>query len=100
MIVSRDLEFRFSTGEVEPVRISIEAPVPAEEPGMWWCAYSIAGTTIQKSFRLAGIDSVQALTLVLATMPAELERIAKRCQGEFWFLGEPGHLFSEVRGQV
>lgn len=99
MIVSRDLEFRYSSGEVEAVRVSIEAPVRSEEPDMWWCAYSIKGATIQKSFRLAGIDSVQALTLVLATMPAELERIAKKNQGEFWFLGEPGHLFALVKSQ-
>ena len=100
MSICRDLEFRFSTGEIESVRISIETPCPANEPDMWWCDYSISGTTINKTFRLAGIDSVQALTLVLATMPTELERIERSLQGRFWFLGELGHLFSEVRTQV
>ncbi|NQD35731.1 hypothetical protein HPT27_01775 [Permianibacter sp. IMCC34836] len=50
MVVSRDLEFRFSTGEVEAIRVLIEKPFPADEPETWWCAYSITGSTIKTEF--------------------------------------------------
>jgi hypothetical protein len=98
-IASRELEFRFTTGGSERVLVSIYSPRPAEEPEMWWCPYSIIGNKVHKIFRMAGIDAIQALTLTLATIPVELEWLSRKHEGEFLFLGEHGHCFSEIPSQ-
>ena len=98
-IATRELEFRFNAGSSERVVVSIFSPRPAEEPEMWWCPYSITGCKIHKVMRMAGIDSVQALTLTLGVIPAELDFLAKKHDGEFLFLGESGHCFSAIASQ-
>jgi hypothetical protein len=100
IIAIRELQFQYAAGGSEAVRVSIGVPVPAEEPETWWCTCTIVGTNIQKSFPTGGIDSVQALTLALASLPEILEFLSRKHEGEFHFLGEPGHCFSIVASQA
>ena len=99
IIAVRELQFQYAAGSSEAVRVSIGIPVPAEEPETWCCTCTIIGTSIQKSFPTVGIDSVQALTLALGTLPDILEFLSRKHEGEFHFLEERGHCFARVASQ-
>jgi hypothetical protein len=96
MVAHRDLEFVRAAGDREPVRVSIFVPVPGELEGQWWCECVIEGKSFRKPFRIAGGDSIHALTLTLTTIPEELEQLSQRHNGVFHFLGEAGHEFHRL----
>jgi len=74
--------------------VSVTFFVPEQiEQGDWECQYEVRGGPLKKSNRTVGIDSVQALSLALGGMHAELGFYERKHNATFHFLGEPGHEF-------
>jgi hypothetical protein len=61
--------------------------------GDWECQYEIRGGPIQHAHRTVGIDSVQALSLAMDGVVAELDFFERKHNAKFFFLDEPGHEF-------
>src|SRR5690349_9787662 len=82
IIGSRDLTFTRSDGVVEPVQVLIGAPVLDGED-TWLCPYLIQGPSFKKQFRMAGVDSMQALVHTTHIISVELEALARKHGGAF-----------------
>ena len=93
IIAVRHLEFVTAEGAREMFTISIMLPVLAEEGNDYYCAHKIESQSINKIFKIFGIDSVQALDLSLKGVTPYLEHLEKVRNGRFYFLGEVGHCF-------
>ncbi len=75
------------------VSIRLGRPVPDESGENWMCPYEVRVQDECKSFRMHGIDSMQALVLAMKTLDVEIEAMAKKLGGKPRWLGEP---FSSV----
>lgn len=74
--------------------MSVKFFVPEQtEHGDWQCLYEVRGGPINHSHSMVGIDSVQALSLALGGVHAELGFFERKHKATFHFLGEPGHEF-------
>ena len=85
------------------LQITVRLGVPRRDRkhvnGDWVCPYDITGFQSPRRRWSFGIDSVQALTLALHIIPAELGRLAKLAGGgQFTFLGEQGISFADGCG--
>lgn len=89
--IERNLTLKGKSGE-EPVVVSFFVPHRIEQDD-WQCDYQIVGGSFKRTFYAVGIDSVQALTLALASAKTDLEYIQEKHDAYFYFLGEPGHEF-------
>ena len=87
IIASRDLTFTRPDGTVEPVIVSIGAPVPDGEDS-WLCPYLIQATSFQKLFRMVGVDSMQALILTTHIIADELDALARKHGGTFHYFDD------------
>jgi hypothetical protein len=88
----RNLTLKHQSGEEEPVVVSLLVPHRIEQ-GDWQCDYKIVGGSFQRTYHAIGIDSVQALTLALASVRTDLNYLEKKHKAHFQFLGQPGHEF-------
>jgi hypothetical protein len=91
--IQRDLVLKHETGEECPVVVRLFVPHQIEQ-GDWQCDYEIRGGPVAHERYAVGIDSAQALTLVLGGLKNELAYIERKHKGHFFFLGEPGHEFT------
>jgi hypothetical protein len=92
LAAERNLIFKRESGQEEPVVVRVFVPYRIEQ-GDWQCDYEIRGNSFQRTFHAIGIDSAQALTLVIGNIRADLEYDERKHKGIFYFLGEPGHEF-------
>src|SRR4051794_36070281 len=77
IIATRVLDFERASGEIEQALVMVGEPVQTESDGPWYCPYQIRTPSFEKSFAIAGEDSMQALVLtlhVLSSVLASLER--------------------------
>ena len=88
VVAIRHLEFVGSTGVSEPAVVQVGEPVhPAGGP--WWCPYQVKTQSFERTFAMAGEDSMQALILTLHVIATELNALAKQHGGVFMQYGEP-----------
>ena len=92
-IAERKLEIHRPDGNVEPVIVRIGMPFQVDGDQDYCCPYEISSEIKTKLRGVLGIDSLQALDLVLAAIRADLASLEKKEIGIFKFLGEPGHGF-------
>ena len=59
------------------VRIGMPQPFPGSR-GDYYCPYQITGVGAEKVKYVGGVDSLQALEMVLLILPAELEVLARK----------------------
>jgi len=76
--------------------IRLGRPVPDESGDNWMCPYEVRVQDECKSFRMHGIDSMQALVLAMKTLDVELEVKAKKLGGKLQWHGEP--FYSVLKG--
>jgi Domain of unknown function (DUF6968) len=88
----RSLVLKYDSGSEDAVLVRFFVPEPIDE-GDWECQYEIQGGPIQHTHRTVGIDSVQALSLALGGVQAELGFFERKHKATFYFLNEPGHEF-------
>jgi Domain of unknown function (DUF6968) len=88
MIASRTLTLRDGDRTVE-IPISIFAP-ECEKPGAWRCRYDIRWPEGPRSYEGWGVDAVQAFTITLGMIGAEIYSSSYHRSGDlFWT--EPGN---------
>ena len=92
-IAERKLEIHRFDGTVEPVTVRIGIPFQVDGEQDYCCPYEISTETKTKLRGVLGIDSIQAVELVLAAVRADLVAWERKEMGTFKFLGEPGHGF-------
>jgi hypothetical protein len=101
VVARRVLEFVPNGGSPRRVTIRIGRPRRDRKHvnGDWVCPYDIGGISGLYRRRVFGIDGVQALSLALHIIPAELGGLAKEAGGgQFRFLGEEGLFFADGCG--
>jgi hypothetical protein len=86
VIAERGVTFTRADGSTEQVTIRIGKPTTGEFPDEWTCPYQIQGFGRTKTFRAAGVDSIQALLLTLQTILPELDHLAKRESASYCWL--------------
>ncbi|HEX5512847.1 MAG TPA: hypothetical protein VFY81_00480 [Gammaproteobacteria bacterium] len=64
-------------------------PTLSESGEDWFCPYEVQVGEWCKTFRLHGVDSMQALVLALKTLDVELEARAKEIGGQLLWFDEP-----------
>lgn len=75
--------------------VRLGCPVLDASGENWMCPYEVKVENESKSFRIHGIDSMQALVLAMKTLDVEIEVIAKKLGGTPQWLGEP---FNSILG--
>ena len=78
VIAERAVTFTRADGSAEVVTVRVGKPVVCDVPDEWRCPYQIDGFSGVKTFRMIGVDSVQALLLTLQTILPELQYLAER----------------------
>jgi hypothetical protein len=87
VIAERELEFTPRQGPKYTVAVRIGTPYGG--PDQWFCPYQIEGGGKQRTFAMAGTDSMQALVLTTRVLSAELDLWARNADGDFSFDGQP-----------
>jgi len=95
VVAIRHLEFVGSTGVSEPAVVQVGEPVhPAGGP--WWCPYQVKTQSFERTFAMAGEDSMQALILTVHVLSTELKALARQHHGVFKQHGEPDLGFPDM----
>ena len=89
----RNLILKHESGAQDAVVVRFFVPNKIREEE-WHCRYEILGGPIKHAHHTVGIDSVQALSLALGGIRAELGFFERKHTATFYFLEEPGHEFS------
>jgi len=97
VIAMRDIDFIRHSGEVEPAVVSIGEPVQPEANGPWRCPYRVQTPSFQRTFAMAGEDSMQALILSLHVIGSELIGLAREHNGVFKQYGEDDLGFPDLQ---
>jgi hypothetical protein len=98
VIAARELRFHAKDGGSVDLLIEIGRPVPdPEHQGMFVCPYRISGLGPQEVRFREGVDSFQALSSALASIPVEVEYFSGRVEGRLTWDGGEGHGFPEHR---
>jgi hypothetical protein len=87
IVAERELEFTPRQGSKYTVAVRIGTPYGG--PDQWHCPYQIEGGGKQRTFAIAGGDSMQALVLTTRVLSAELDLWARDGDGKFSFDGQP-----------
>ena len=96
VIATRSLEFVAVSGASETATVSIGEPVRPDSNGPWHCPYQVRTPSFQRTFAMAGEDSMQALILTLHIIATELAALAKQHGGVFKQYGEPAAGFPQI----
>lgn len=97
IIATRNLDFVRRSGLSEAATVSIGEPVLRDCEGTWRCPYQIRTKSFERTFAMAGEDSMQALILTLHIISTELHALAKQHGGAFTQFGEADVGFPSVR---
>ena len=90
-IAERRLTFRESGGSKTRVVVKIGKPLVVPRPGRdWYCTFTIVGWETRETKSAFGIDSLQALTLALEMLTANLRYLERRKNGKLTWLGDAG----------
>jgi hypothetical protein len=98
VISSRELTFTRSGETEEAVIVTIGAPIQAGDD-YWVCPYQIKAQSFQKQFRMAGVDSMQALIHTVGIIAVELETLALKHKGTFQYFDDPDLGFPAYYGE-
>jgi hypothetical protein len=82
IVATRNLDFVRHSGESETAIVSVGEPV-RPEGGPWYCPYQVQTKSFERTFAMAGDDSMQALILTLHIIATELNALAKQHGGVF-----------------
>lgn len=96
VIATRSLDFVRASGVAEAATVSVGEPVRPDRQGPWYCPYQIRTDSFERSFAVAGEDSMQALILTLHIIGTELKALAKQHVGVFMQYGEADLGFPDV----
>jgi hypothetical protein len=88
IIATRELDFVRASGEVELALVMLGEPVQPEEGGPWLCPYQVRTPSFEKTFAIAGEDSMQALILSLHVISSVLDSMGRQHGGAFRQYGE------------
>jgi hypothetical protein len=88
VIAARELEFVRTSGEVESAWVTLGEPVQPEEGGPWHCPYQVRTPSFERTFAIAGEDSMQALILSLHVISSVLASLERQHGGVFKQYGE------------
>ncbi|MES1155751.1 MAG: hypothetical protein ABUL48_04905 [Pseudorhodoplanes sp.] len=92
MIASRVLTLRSGKEEIK-IPIQIFAP-QREKPGAWGCRYEVGWPEGKRSVTACGIDSIQAITIALGMIGAEIYTSNYHKSGNlFWDVPGKGYGF-------
>jgi hypothetical protein len=83
IVATRELDFERSSGEVELALVMVGEPVQPTSDGPWYCPYQIRTTSFEKSYAIAGEDSMQALILTLHVLSSVLISLERQHGGQF-----------------
>jgi len=97
VIATRSLDFVGPSGVSETATVSVGEPVRPDSQGPWRCPYQIRTASFERTFAMAGEDSMQALILTLHIIGTELDALAKQHGGVFRQYGEADLGFPSVR---
>ena len=84
VVAERELSLVRSDGSKDTVTVRIGTPYE-EDDTMWACPYQIQGPNRTKTFRMGGLDSMQALLLTTQVILPELDAWARHEGGTFQF---------------
>ena len=87
-IAARELDFVRTSGEVELALVMLGEPVQPEKGGPWLCPYEIRTPSFERTFAIAGEDSMQALILSLHVISSVLVSLEREHGGVFKQYGE------------
>jgi len=96
VVATRHLEFVSSSGASEAAVVQVGEPVHPTG-GPWWCPYQVKAQSFERTFAMAGEDSMQALILTLHVLSTELEALARKHHGVFKQHGEAKLGFPDMR---
>lgn len=88
VVATRELDFVRPSGEVELALVMVGEPVQPDDNGPWYCPYQVRTPTFERSFAIAGEDSMQALILTLHILSSELLSLERQHAGVFKQYGE------------
>ena len=88
VVASRQLDFVRQSGATEVAVVSLGEPVRPDESGPWLCPYQVCAPSFERTFAIAGEDSMQALILALHVISSELISLQRQHGGEFKQYGE------------
>ncbi len=97
VIASREIDFIHHSGKVELAIVSIGEPIQPEAKGPWGCPYRVQTPSFQRTFAMAGEDSMQALILSLHVIGSELIGLARENNGVFKQYGDDDLGFPDVQ---
>ena len=93
VIATRELQLSAAGGPDRIVSVRIGKPRPFSDGRDYFCPYQITGVGDEKVSAAAGIDSVQALQLVMTAVGADLFALNRSCYGGLnWEGGKHGDL--------
>lgn len=96
VIATRELRFHSKDGGSVDLLVEIGRPVPdPEHQDTFVCPYRISGLGPQEVGFREGVDSFQALSSALASIPVEVEYFSGRVSGQVSWIGGQGHGFPE-----
>lgn len=90
VIASREMEFHHFDGRIEKALLKVGLPFECGDGCDWCCSYELSAGNRKKVFGIHGVDSLQALSLAMSAISAEIEYWERSQKGEFYFLGEEG----------
>lgn len=94
-IAERELTLQLKDGTELPYVVRLKQP-SAMADGDWECVYEIRAADNSKRTAVFGADSIQALTLALKIIAAELKYTERTLGGKFTWLGQDDLGFGEA----
>ena len=90
IIASREMEFRYEDGTTEVFFLRVGMPYEIDDGGDWICPYELGTESDRKLFGMFGIDSLQALELMMKILKVDIENWERVKKGQCFFLDEKG----------
>jgi hypothetical protein len=86
VVASRTLEWRDGTSQSQ-VKVLLGRPRPLPRSSDVCCPYQILGLGTERPKWAAGVDGLQAISLALGMIKADLEALQQELSGSFIWLG-------------
>ena len=88
VVATRELDFVRTSGEVERALVMLGEPVQPEQGGPWLSPCEVRTPSFERTFAIAGEDSMQALVLCLHVISSVLASLEREHGGVFERYGE------------